>query len=124
MLHLDNRSLDLTEECKVALEGTKDEESLIQFHRDFGHFFATNVELGGKLFASEKFTSAESSKAEEKANAMKVSAAASFSYGTFEANVSASHEKQENSSSSSSSSSMSKSLTWEARGGDTILCNE
>ncbi|XHF98081.1 hypothetical protein AWENTII_001651 [Aspergillus wentii] len=124
VLYLDNRSLELTEECKVALEGIKDEETLIQFHHDFGHFFATNVELGGKLFASEKFTSAESSKAEEKANAMKVSAAASFSYGAFEANVSASHETQKNSAKSGSRSSMSNSLTWEARGGDTILCNE
>ncbi|KAB8275341.1 hypothetical protein BDV30DRAFT_247588 [Aspergillus minisclerotigenes] len=124
ILHLDSRSLELTEECKTALQGVKDPDSLIKFHQDFGHFFATNVELGGKLFASEQFTSEESAKAEEKANAMKASASASFSYGTFSASASYSQEKQAKEANNFSSSRMTNNLTWEARGGDTILCND
>ncbi|OGM41150.1 hypothetical protein ABOM_009856 [Aspergillus bombycis] len=124
ILHLDARSLELTEECKIALQGVKDADSLIQFHQDFGHFFATNVELGGKLFASEQFTSEESAKAEEKANAMKASASASFSYGAFSASASYSQENQQSESRNASSSQMTNNLTWEARGGDTILCND
>ncbi|KAJ6095002.1 hypothetical protein N7467_002515 [Penicillium canescens] len=124
VLHLDPRSLQLTDDCKTALEGVKDEATLVQFHHDYGHFFATNLQLGGRLFASEQFTSSESGNAEEKANAMKASAQASFSYGSFQASASVSYERNEKSSSSDQSSKMSNSLTWEAQGGDTILCNE
>ncbi|KAE8422329.1 hypothetical protein BDV36DRAFT_311443 [Aspergillus pseudocaelatus] len=124
VLHLDSRSLELTEECKTALQEVKCPDSLIKFHQDFGHFFATNVELGGKLVASEQFTSEDSARAEEKANAMKASASASFSYGAFSASASYTQENQANSSNNTSRSQMTNQLTWEARGGDTILCND
>lgn len=47
--------------------------------RVLGHFFATNVELGGKLFATEKFTSDDKADTSKKANQIKISAAVSFS---------------------------------------------
>ncbi|CAI7669546.1 unnamed protein product [Penicillium pancosmium] len=124
VLHLDPRSLELTDECKTAVQGVTDEASLVQFHHNYGHFFSTNLQLGGKLYASEQFTSSESANAEEKSNAMKASAAASFSYGTFQASASVSYEENGTSSGSNQSSKMSNSLTWEAQGGDTILCND
>ncbi|KAJ5995849.1 hypothetical protein N7481_002826 [Penicillium waksmanii] len=124
VLHLDPRSLELTDECKTAVQGVTDEATLVQFHHDFGHFFSTNLQLGGKLYASEQFTSSESASAEEKSNAMKASAQASFSYGTFQASASVSYEENGKSSGSNQSSRMSNSLTWEAQGGDTILCND
>ncbi|KAK2763914.1 hypothetical protein FQN54_009533 [Arachnomyces sp. PD_36] len=123
VLHLDQRSLELTEKCKKALAKVKDEASLINFHQDFGHFFATNVELGGKLFATERFTSSDTAKASEKANAMKYSASASLSGGSFQASGSYSKETQEEGKTTKESSSMQNSLSWEACGGDTILCN-
>jgi hypothetical protein len=89
-----------------------------------GHFFATNVELGGKLFASERFTSNEESEVSERANAMKISASASFSYGAYQASASYGTETQTLNRTTSGASRMEKSLSWEATGGDTILCNK
>ncbi|RVD81182.1 uncharacterized protein DFL_009056 [Arthrobotrys flagrans] len=123
VLHLDPRGLELTEQCAKDLNNVDDADSLVQFHHDYGHFFAGNVQLGGRLFASEQFSSTASGESTKVANAMKYSAAASFSYGSFSA--SASYSKEENSASSTSkqSSQMSSQLSWEAQGGDTILCN-
>lgn len=82
------------------------------------------MELGGKLFASERFSSSETGSVAEKANAMKASASASFSYGSFQAEVSYSQESQTKVAAKNQESQMQKSLSWEARGGDTILCNK
>ncbi|EPS39956.1 hypothetical protein H072_6225 [Dactylellina haptotyla CBS 200.50] len=98
VLHLDHRGLELTDHCKEVLEGVKDEESLIRFHHDYGpntgHFFSANVQLGGRIFASEQFSSTESSSSAQTANAMKVAASASFSAGSFSASASYSRETQ------------------------------
>ncbi|KAK6526456.1 hypothetical protein TWF694_005042 [Orbilia ellipsospora] len=123
VLHLDHRGLELTDDCKKMLAGVKDEESLIRFHHDYGHFFAGNVQLGGRLFASEQFSSKSAASSTETANAMKVAASASFSWGAFSASASYSRETNDASSKSNTSSQMSSSLSWEAQGGDTILCN-
>ncbi|KAJ6006297.1 hypothetical protein N7451_004241 [Penicillium sp. IBT 35674x] len=135
VLHLDNDSLELTTSCKNALDKIKklredsevkswqERKALIQFYQKFGHFFATNVELGGKLFSKEDFTSTDSAKTAEKSNAMKISAALSFSSPVVQASASYSQENQSSSGSSSQSSNMSKTLSWEAVGGDTTLCN-
>jgi hypothetical protein len=157
VLHLDNRSLALTESCKAALEklrkfkdvidkkAEKAEEALVQFYQDFGlshffkfssafldelltcmtgHFFATNVELGGKLFATEQFTSTDKSNASEKANAMKISASLSFSFSSIQASASYNKETQDVTRTTSESSRMDRALSWEAVGGDTTLCNK
>lgn len=123
ILHLDARCLELTPECQTALKTVKDKKSLLQFHHDFGHFFATNVQLGGKLYASEQFTSSEKGDSSNKVNAMKASASVSVSGYGMQASASASHEEQKSGSETSNSSHMQKTLTWEAQGGDTILCN-
>jgi hypothetical protein len=89
-----------------------------------GHFFATNVELGGKLFSKEDFTSTDEAKTIETSNALKISAALSFSSPVVQASASFNKENQSASGSTSQSSSMSKTLSWEAVGGDTTLCNK
>ncbi|OQD85065.1 hypothetical protein PENANT_c011G00632 [Penicillium antarcticum] len=119
-------SLELTPNCETALKQVKDketEEALIEFYQNFGHFFATNVELGGKLFATEQFTSEDKASTSEKANAMKISAALSFSSPWVQGSASYSNDKQHAESESKQTSSMSKALSWEAVGGDTTLCN-
>ncbi|KAK6357615.1 hypothetical protein TWF718_001923 [Orbilia javanica] len=123
ILHLDSRCLELTDECAQALNTVDDADSLVQFHHDFGHFFAGNVQLGGRLFASEQFSSSAVGSSTKTANAMKWSAAASFSYGSFSASASYSKEENEVKTDSKNSSQMSSQLSWEAQGGDTVLCN-
>lgn len=89
-----------------------------------GHFFATNVELGGKLFSSEQLISTAEADKKKTANALKVSAKASFAYGLHLLGGEGKYEKQEQGQEEHSDSRMQNSLSWEAQGGDTILCNE
>ncbi|KAJ5108605.1 hypothetical protein N7456_005280 [Penicillium angulare] len=135
ILHLDSDTLDLTSNCKKALDNIislrndekvknwQEKRALINFYQKFGQFFATNVELGGKLFSKEQFTSTDDASSMEKANAMKISAAISFSSPVVQASASYSQEKQSSSGQTNQSSNMNKALSWEAVGGDTTLCN-
>ncbi|KAJ5312268.1 hypothetical protein N7508_003098 [Penicillium antarcticum] len=113
----------LSDEDWDRVKDKETEEALIEFYQNFGHFFATNVELGGKLFATEQFTSEDKASTSEKANAMKISAALSFSSPWVQGSASYSNDKQHAESESKQTSSMSKALSWEAVGGDTTLCN-
>jgi len=82
------------------------------------------VELGGKLFASEQLLSNETAHKTRRANALKVNAKASFSKGLYQFDVDGKYEDQDQKEESRQKSSMQSTLSWEAQGGDTILCNE
>ncbi|KAE8322164.1 hypothetical protein BDV39DRAFT_210011 [Aspergillus sergii] len=123
VLHLDADSLQVSKECDAELRKVVNQDSLMDFYDKFGRFFAKRVELGGRLYSREESTSVAEDKKSEEAEKMKAAASASFSSSFAQASASASHESQSKSSSQNSSSSMSRSITWEAQGGDTLLCN-
>ena len=89
-----------------------------------GEVFSTRVQLGGRLFASEDVESGSQSDVKNTAKAMKIAASASFSGWGAEVKASAAHEGKSAKSDSTSSSASSMALTWQATGGDTLLCNE
>ncbi|KAF3392672.1 hypothetical protein F1880_008622 [Penicillium rolfsii] len=99
------------------------EAALLRLHHKFGHFFATRVELGGRLYSSEDLKAFGEASEEEAASAMKASASASFSGPSAQASASFSKEGQQASSSASSISHLQRSISWQAQGGDTLLCN-
>ncbi|KAF5672305.1 membrane attack complex component perforin [Fusarium heterosporum] len=121
---LDSRSLELTTECSDALYRIKTKEDLYAFQDVYGEFFSTRVQLGGRLFATEDVTGSSAASSSEKANSMKLAAAASFSGWGATASVSASHAQGGESASRRSSSETASTLTWQANGGDTLLCNQ
>ncbi|KAJ6148985.1 hypothetical protein N7471_000184 [Penicillium samsonianum] len=123
VLYLDQFGVDLSQECASDLVGVKDASSLIAFHHKYGHFFATRIELGGRLFSSEKFSALGTKTEDEAATAMKIAAAASFSSSFVSGSVSYGQEKQTNAQNSSSNRAMQSSISWQAQGGDTLLCN-
>ncbi|CEO58383.1 hypothetical protein PMG11_03112 [Penicillium brasilianum] len=123
VIHLDHHSLDLSNECKSDIENVKDVKTLIDFHHKYGHFFATRIELGGRLFSSEKFTTLGSASEAEATKAMKIAANVSFSSSYVAGSASFGKENQSNSGDSSSNKSMSSSVSWQAQGGNTLLCN-
>ncbi|KAJ5889248.1 hypothetical protein N7504_010058 [Penicillium tannophilum] len=123
VVYLDQFGLDLSEECRKDLAALTDAAALIAFHHKYGHFFATRIELGGRLFSSEKLSAFGKATAAEAAKAMKVSAAASFSSKYVSGSASYSQEDQTNGKDSSSTQSMQSSISWQAQGGDTLLCN-
>ncbi|KAM4054632.1 MAC/Perforin domain-containing protein [Hirsutella rhossiliensis] len=122
-IFLDERSLELTPECSAALALVTDAASLRKFQDEYGEFFSSRVQLGGRLFATEDVASSASSSSREVVSAMKAAASASFSGWGASASVSASHGQESKASQSGSTRSATMSLTWQANGGDTLLCN-
>ncbi|KAF7158661.1 hypothetical protein CNMCM6106_005451 [Aspergillus hiratsukae] len=123
VLQLDADSLDLSDECKEDLKTISTKEGVQFFRRKYGTFFASRVELGGRLHSSESSDSFAGANAEERAHALKISAAASFSSPYAQASASGSYGVSDNHSGNRQNSSLSNTLTWEAKGGDTLLCN-
>ena len=89
-----------------------------------GEFFSTRVQLGGRLFSTEDMAASSAESTEEKIKSMKVAAAASFSGWGVSVDVSASHGKGSESKETKTSSESVSTLTWQANGGDTLLCNQ
>ncbi|KAE8406032.1 hypothetical protein BDV37DRAFT_292569 [Aspergillus pseudonomiae] len=79
VLLCDKDSLEITEECKREIKKVQDKKSLIAFSKKFGDIFPQRVQLGGALFASEDSAADSAQTKKNQAQAMKVSAAASFS---------------------------------------------
>ncbi|KAF7587385.1 hypothetical protein BBP40_007351 [Aspergillus hancockii] len=142
VLELDGDSLDISDECKKDLEAISTAEGVQYFRRKYGTlplphsldddlhrslsagtFFATRVELGGRLHSSESSDSFAEGKVEEKARSLKISAAASFSSAYAQGSASGSYGTANNNSKTQQNSSLNNSLSWEAKGGDTLLCN-
>lgn len=67
--------------------------------------------------------SAAGSTTEEKANALKIAASASFVGPVAQGSVSASYEKKNDSKMTEQRVSFNKTMSWEAQGGNTLLCN-
>ncbi|KAH8430634.1 uncharacterized protein LDX57_008297 [Aspergillus melleus] len=123
VINLDESSLELTEECKADINNLGDTLSLTDFNEKYGHFFATRIELGGRLHSSEDCTKLQDSERTEKAKSMKAAASLSFSSPWVQASASASYGSASNSMEENKTSKMNMTMTWEAKGGDTLLCN-
>lgn len=67
--------------------------------------------------------SAAGSTTEEKGNAFKAAASASFSGPMARGSVSASHENKGENGKTEQKVTYNKTMSWEAQGGDTLLCN-
>ncbi|KAE8398376.1 hypothetical protein BDV37DRAFT_288579 [Aspergillus pseudonomiae] len=123
ILQLDEESLELTEECANDLAHVTDMASITSFKARYGTFFATRVELGGRLHATEDSAALGKTSVSEKSKAMKAAASLSFSSPWVQASASASSASSSANKTESSESSLNVSMTWEAKGGDTLLCN-
>jgi hypothetical protein len=77
-------------------------------------------EAGSFHLKSSPLTASE----DEAASAMKIAAAASFSSTYVPGSASYSQEEQTRSKGSKSNRSMQGAISWQAQGGDTLLCNK
>lgn len=125
VLELDGESLDLSDECKADLAAIKTQRHVQSFKKKYGTFFATRVELGGRLHSTQESEAFSQQKMSERASAMKISAAASFSYGSYaQGSASYSQGNSNNNTTNNQNSSFNMNMSWEAKGGDTLLCNK
>lgn len=91
---------------------------------DLGAFFATRIELGGRLHATEDSDALGTATVSDKSQAMKKAASLSFASPWVQASASGSSSSSTGNHEENSGSSLSVSMTWEAKGGDTLLCNK
>ncbi|KAK9781733.1 putative MACPF domain-containing protein [Seiridium cardinale] len=120
---LDKRSVELTKDCQTALDKVNDKDALTAFLEDYGEFFALRAQLGGRLFATEQVDASSSSSSSDTARSMRAAAAASFSGFGASASVSAAHQSRSAQATADESSKSAMALTWQANGGDSLLCN-
>lgn len=84
----------------------------------------TRIQLGGRLHATEDAKAMGEASTEQRAKSMKATASASFSSSFAQVSASVSVGTSEAKGASQNHSSLARSLTWEAKGGDTLLCNK
>jgi hypothetical protein len=89
-----------------------------------GIFYATRVQLGGRLSCSTTKEASGQSSEQERTSAFKAAASASFSSAFATGSASASHEQGAASKSLSKAADLDVSIVWEAQGGDTLLSNK
>ncbi|KAL4803113.1 hypothetical protein BDV18DRAFT_145150 [Aspergillus unguis] len=122
-LYLDPSTLRVTDECLLDIQKVVDKETLIDFSNKYGDIFAQRVQLGGTLYASEASDSTAGKTKEAKSSSMKASAAASISASFAQASVSASHGQGKSTDDETTQQVLTNSMAWQAKGGDTLLCN-
>ncbi|KAG8404950.1 hypothetical protein J3459_017951 [Metarhizium acridum] len=123
-MFLDELDLELTPQCEEDLKAIQDAASYSKFLKKYGEFFSTTVQLGGSLFATEEYQTGSASSREATAKSLKAAAAVSLGGVGYSGSVSASHQQQSQDSRGASNEESSKTLIWEANGGNTLLCNE
>lgn len=89
-----------------------------------GHVFSRRVKLGGRLISSHENTSKDAQKHAQTENNLKAAAAVSVSGYGFSVSAEASHETAEATDKSEKAQSFASNMSWEATGGNTVLCNE
>ncbi|CEI39930.1 hypothetical protein FVEN_g2198 [Fusarium venenatum] len=122
-LSLDYDNLELTQECKNDLATVKTREDAGRFKRKFGCFFSTKVQLGGRLHSTQESTAVTGSTVGEKSKRLKVTAAATFAGPAAEGIVKGGYGEDSTQQDRSSTSTYDSHMAWEAKGGDTLLCN-
>ncbi|KAJ1709258.1 hypothetical protein NYO67_8591 [Aspergillus flavus] len=123
-IDFDHQSLDLSNQCKADLKAVSTAADIESFKNKYGRLFAMRVQLGGRLHAAEESTARTSAEKAEHAKSQRAAAALSFKSPYVQASANVSKSSAEDSSSATQNSSSNKSMCWEAKGGDTLLCND
>lgn len=123
-MYWDPSSLAVTTECLNEIITVTDPESLKAFNEKFGVLFARRIQLGGRLSYTEASTAIGSVEVKDHATKLKAAASASISHSFAQASVTSSHEQQSREVKENSEQRSTRSLAWEATGGDTLLCNK
>ncbi|POR33790.1 Uncharacterized protein TPAR_06008 [Tolypocladium paradoxum] len=123
VIELDPSCLELTEQCKGDAMKVTDKAARDRFYRQYGVIFVTRFTLGGYLHSTRNVVSTESSKLDQEKEKTRIAAGISIqspwaSGGANVANVQSKGEETSN-----ASLFQDARLTWDAYGGDTLLCS-
>ncbi|OTB01854.1 hypothetical protein M426DRAFT_323087 [Hypoxylon sp. CI-4A] len=130
LVYLDYESLEPTEECIAHFKDIAAQNDasirtgkIKAFKAKYGEVFSTSVQLGGCLYSTKLTSAIAASSSSEKMDRLAVSAGVNFSSPYASGSVSTENSHGSGSSSEQSSSGKHESLTWTAKGGDTLLCS-
>ncbi|KAJ9227130.1 hypothetical protein DTO027B5_862 [Paecilomyces variotii] len=123
IVSLDKDSLELTKECKDHLKNINSREDAGSFKRKFGSFFSTKVQLGGRLHSTQESAAVTGSNIGEKTKRLKISAGISFAGPGVQATLKGGYGSDTNKTNETSSAAFDSQMAWDAKGGDTLLCN-
>ncbi|KAH6960261.1 hypothetical protein DER45DRAFT_627355 [Fusarium avenaceum] len=128
---LDEHSLELTKDVKDDIKkiqetqsNEKKKELVIAFGEKYGHIFSRRVKLGGRLISSHETTSRSTEKQAQTENNLKAAAAVSVSGYGLSVSAEMSHETAIQADDSTKAQSFASNMSWEATGGNTVLCND
>ena len=86
--------------------------------------FSSEIQLGGVLHSTKLTSAVAASTVHEKMDKLKVSAGVNFSAPSVSGSASVEYGQGSDSSNASNLSNKYESLTWNAKGGDTLLCSK
>ncbi|KAI6764296.1 hypothetical protein HG530_008085 [Fusarium avenaceum] len=106
-------------------ESSKEKKELvIAFGEKYGHIFSRRVKLGGRLISSHETTSKDTEEQAQTENNLKAAAAVSVSGYGFSASAEMSHETAKQTDNNKKVQNFTSNMSWEATGGNTVLCND
>ncbi|EOA90185.1 uncharacterized protein SETTUDRAFT_103556 [Exserohilum turcica Et28A] len=123
VVELDPECLVLTDECRADAMHITDDASQARFFRTYGKIFVTKFTLGGYLHSTRNVSSKEQSSLEQVKDRTRI--AAGLSIQTPKASGGINVAKVESTVTETGVASLLQDahLTWNARGGDTLLCS-
>ncbi|KAK3901382.1 hypothetical protein C8A05DRAFT_34939 [Staphylotrichum tortipilum] len=122
VLELDPDTLELTDQCRADALKVTSTAARDKFFRDYGTIFATRVTLGGFLYSTRSVKSTELATLDQVKDTTRI--AAGISAQTPKASGSLNIAKVDSTSTETGQANLLQQvcLTWDAQGGDTLLC--
>jgi hypothetical protein len=124
VIEFDTDTLELTEQCRRDALNVTTTAARDRFWREYGTIFATRLTLGGFLYSTRNVRSTETSTLDQVKDTTRI--AAGISAQTPKVSGGFNFAKVDSTSTENSSASLLQqvSLTWDAHGGDTLLCTK
>jgi MAC/Perforin domain len=127
VLFMDEQILEPSGPCQKALEAIRvspSADAVLRFMDKFGHVYAKEVHLGGRLQCTKSLESVSGASISQKREALKAEASAQFNARMITAGGRYTGTNLEHQKSGLSLTASLQMVAWEARGGDTTLSSK
>ncbi|KAL3608820.1 hypothetical protein FPOAC2_03831 [Fusarium poae] len=123
IVELDQDCLELTKECRRDALAVSDTKSKDKFFRDYGTIFASQFTLGDYLHSTRNVSSTETSQLDQVKDRTRTAAGFSIQSPMASASINVAKVDEKSQDVGSASLLQDVRLTWDAHGGDTLLCS-
>ncbi|CAG5136910.1 uncharacterized protein ALTATR162_LOCUS4 [Alternaria atra] len=123
VVELDPECLVLTDECRADAMHITDDASQARFFRTYGKIFVTKFTLGGYLHSTRNISSKEQSSLEQVKDRTRIAAGLSIQTPKASGGINVAKVESTGTETGVASLLQDAHLTWNARGGDTLLCS-